>query len=128
MSDTWASRLYQSIRNYRIWPQFYRCTPPLVTKPAVDTDDEIEFYSDMRYLQCLADAVLDDCRMAQAEAPDIYDDWVAKPLLAAASIPVESQRFWDEFGEWPVDYAQHLLTMWRFDRDLEAWMDGEVLA
>lgn len=120
-ADSWTSRLYQSIRNYRVWPHFIRCTPPISCKP-VDTDDEVEFWSDLRYLQDLVDAILDDTRLARIEiSDDIYTDYVARPLLEACCVPVESAKFWEEF-DWPVDYAAHLLSLWRMDRELDAWM------
>lgn len=124
--DGWAACLYRAIKRYQLWPHMWRCTPPLRHKP-LDTDDEVEFWSDMRYLQDLSDAILSDCQLAKAEAPDIFDDYVGKPLLQAVAIPVESQRFWDEW-DWPVDYAATLISLWKFDNELERWMSGEAAA
>lgn len=119
--DSWATRLHRSIRNYLPWPHMFKCTPPLAHKP-LDTDDEIQFYSDMRYLEELRDALLDDCRLAKNEAPDIFASYVAEPLLEACCVPVESAKFWEEWN-WPADYAASLLSLWRMDRELEAWID-----
>lgn len=126
--DSWAARLYQTIRNYLPWPTFYTFTPPLRCKP-VDTDSDIEFYSDLRYLEALAAAVLDDVRLANVEAPDTFPEWVAKPLLAAASIPVESRRFWTEW-DWPVDHAGTLISLWKLDNEheLSDWINGTEAA
>ena len=126
-ADSWTSRLYQSVRNYRPWPHMFKCTPVLRHKP-LDTDSEIDFYSDMRYLEDLRDAIIEDCRLAKSEAPDIFASYVAEPLLEACCVPVESAKFWEDFGPWPVDMAKHLLTMWRFDNEMNAWMDGEMIA
>lgn len=125
--DSWATRLHRSIRNYLPWPHMFKCTPPLAHKP-LDNDDEIQFYSDTRYLEDLADAILDATRLAKAEAPDIFKDWVAQPLLQACCVPVESAKFWEDFGDWPVDYAAHLLSLWKFDNEMNQWMAGEYCA
>lgn len=122
MSDTWTQRLYQSLKHIATWPHMFKCTPALCHKP-LDTDDEIQFYNDMRYLEDLRDALLDDCRLAKNEAPDIFPTYVAEPLLEACCVPVESAKFWEDFGDWPVDYAASLLSLWRMDRELEAWID-----
>lgn len=127
MTDTWADRLYQTVKRYLPWPQMFRCTPPLRHKP-LDTDDEIEFWNDLRYMEDLADAIKQECAQAKYEDPDWFYAEIARPLAAALAIPVESGRFWNEFGDWPVDHAAHLITMWRFDLELERWMDGEAIA
>lgn len=127
MNDTWTQRLYRSVRNYLPWPHFFTCTPALRHKPMA-FDDDIVFESDLTYLRDLQAAILDDCRLAQAQSPDIFPTYVAEPLLEACCVPVESAKFWEDFGEWPVDMAKHLLTMWRFDNEMNAWMEGEMIA
>lgn len=122
MSDTWIAALYQSIKNYLPWPNMWRCTPALRCKP-VDTDDDIEFYSDYRYLEELLAALMRDVHLAKFEAPDIFPDHVGRPLLQAVNIPVESRKFWDDFGPWPPDYAASLLSLWRMDNEINAWME-----
>lgn len=125
--STWAERLHETIKNCLPWPQFFKCMPPLRHKP-LPQDDEIEFYSDLRYCEELADAIKQECIQAKYEDPDEFCAEIARPLAAALAIPVESERFWREFGEWPVDHAQHLITMWKFDNEMRAWMDNEVIA
>ena len=125
--STWAERLAASLKNYLPWPNMWKCTPPLRHKPLAQ-DDEVEFYSDLRYCEELADAIKQECTLAKYEDPPTFCSEIARPLAAALSIPVESERFWREFGEWPVDYAGHLLTIWRFDREMDAFMSGEHAA
>lgn len=121
--DSWAQRLYQTLRHYLPWPYFVVCTPPLVVAP-LDTDDDIDFYNDTRYLFELQRAILDEIPRAKADGPDTFIEDTVKPLLAAVTIPIESQRFWDAFGEWPADHAGELLSIWRFDNELSAYMEA----
>lgn len=122
-ADWWSNRLYRAIRHYLPWPvrdTYVRLTP-------VATDDDVEFYSDMRYLEDLAEAILGDVHLARHEASDMFTEHIGLPLLQLAAIPVESQQFWDEWA-WE-DRAADLLSLWRFDREMAAWCDGgEILA
>lgn len=120
--STWAERLHETIKNYLPWLQMFKCTPALRHKP-LPQDDEIEFWNDCRYMEELAEAINQECIQAKYEDPDEFCTEIARPPAAALAIPVESQRFWREFGEWPVDYAAHLLSLWRFDREMTAWLD-----
>lgn len=123
-ADSWSNRLYHAVRNYLLpWPvrdTYVRIAP-------VATDDDVEFYSDIRYFEDLAEAILSDIHLARHEAPDMFVEHIGLPLLQLAAIPVESQTFWDQW-DWP-DKAADLLSLWRFDRELNAWMAGdEILA
>lgn len=122
MSDSWAARLYQAIRNYVVpWPvrdTYVRVQP-------VDTDDEVQFYSDIRYLEDLRDAVLDDVHLARVEAPDYFATEIAHPLLQMVVIPVESPEFAATWN-WP-DHAATLISLWRLDKEISAWCDGEEI-
>lgn len=87
-------------------------------------DDDTSFYEDMRYLEDLAELVLDDTRLARVEiSDDIYTDFVARPLHEMACRPIEATKFWETF-DWPEDHAAHLLALWRMDREMNAWIDG----
>lgn len=116
---TWAERLAESIKRHL---NYFKFTPVMQHKP-LDQDDDIAFWSDIRYMQDLSDAIQQECTLAKYEDPPAFCTEIARPLAAALAIPVESERFWQEFGEWPVDYAAHLITMWRFDNEMRAWMD-----
>lgn len=122
MADTWFTTLAQSLRNYLPWPHFFTCSPALRHKPMA-FDDDIVFDSDLTYLHDLQAAILDDCRLAQTQAPHTFPAYVAEPLLEACCVPVESAKFWEEFGDWPVDMAAELLCLWQFDREIEAWIE-----
>lgn len=78
----------------------------------------------MRYLQELAEAMLGDIHLHRREAPDMFPEHIGKPLLQLAAIPVESQQFWDQW-DW-TDKAAALISLWRFDREMSAWMAGEL--
>lgn len=122
--STWAERIADSIKHHL---NFFRFTPVMQHKP-LDQDDDIAFWSDLRYMEDLAEAIKQECTLAKYEDPDEFCTEIARPFAAALAIPVESQRFWREFGDWPIDHAAHLITMWRFDLELERWMDGEAIA
>lgn len=114
MNDSWANRLCQALKHVAPWPvrdNYVRIKP-------VDTDDDVEFYSDIRYLESLADAVLDDTRLARIEiSDDIYTDYIARPLYEMASRPIGNEPQLD----WP-DPAAALLSLWRMDRDMAKLM------
>lgn len=99
----------------KFWPFRFRQQDDLQTPvDPVFTDDEIEFYRDMRRLRSLADEVLDDTRLARIEiSDDIYVDYVARPLHEMVCRPVETE--WDWY--WP-DHAAVLLTLWKMDREM----------
>lgn len=124
MSDSWAQRLYQTVKAYIPWPHWEPFTPtPALQLPPMDDDDNIQFWTDIRYLQDLADAIRDDCRIAHHEISlDLYAGFIAQPLLAAINIPVESQQFWDQW-DWP-DHAADLLENWRAENQLRHMIDA----
>lgn len=119
-TDSWGVRLYQAIKRYLLpWPV---CDTYLRVHP-VDTDDEVRFYSDMRYFEDLSVAVLGDVHLARCEAPDYFLSEIARPRLQMVEIPVAGAQ-----PEWPIDVAADLISLWRFDREYEAWCDGgEIL-
>lgn len=105
-----------------MWNLFRTKPTPADPQPAL-LDDDATFYEQLRYLQCLSDAIYDNTLLARDELGDNeFTTIVGWSLLEAVNVPIESKQFWDSF-DWP-DHAAQLLSLWRMDREMNAWIEG----
>lgn len=96
-------RLFQAVRD--AIPPKPAAELPLMRHQPLDSDSDTAFWSDLRYLHDLREA--------------IYDELDAGAFLWEQPIPVEGVQFFADW-KWPADEAGTLLKAWRMELDLAA--------
>lgn len=120
---TWASRLRKSLKNFRPFPHWepFPIKPPLRVEVTA-ADEDVRFWSDIRYFQDLSDTIYDDCRLTAAEVGrEVFAGFVAHPLLQMLAVPVESPAFAAQWS-WP-DHAAALIEQWRIDIEVRGMLE-----
>lgn len=127
-ADTWARRLWKSLQPILVWPHWepYEIRPPLQHKP-IGGDDQIEFWTALEYVRDEGTLLYDECMKMRRDVNDGHltpDEFgaIARELIQALDIPVESQQFWAEW-DWPTPVTD-ILEQWKFDRKLQDIADA----